>query len=191
MPEIVSLNVTDFSSANNHAWLAAVARCTFTVRFEAAPGRRCVRRPDAPSVIVVLAAVCAFVPQSVALGGRFVRTSPARARSAEFVTAVASCSFAKSMTATASSPGTVPPSQFSPTERSVDTAPVNVATRPARAPDTRAHAHTAATVIFTFLWSRAFRLGFSDAGAPSSNRACGFPAHGFPCETGVIGISFL
>lgn len=45
-------------------------------------------------------------------------------------------------------------------------------------------------VIF-LLWSRAFRLGFSDAGAPSSNRACGFPAHGFPCETGVIGISFL
>ena len=41
------------------------------------------------------------------------------------------------------------------------------------------------------LWSRAFRLGVSGAEAPSSNRACGFPAHGFPCETGVIGISFL
>ena len=40
------------------------------------------------------------------------------------------------------------------------------------------------------LWSRAFRLGVSGAEAPSSNRACGFPAHGFPCETGVIGISF-
>ena len=40
------------------------------------------------------------------------------------------------------------------------------------------------------LWSRAFRLGSSGAEAPSSNRACGFPAHGFPCETGVIGISF-
>ena len=38
-------------------------------------------------------------------------------------------------------------------------------------------------------WSRAFRLGFAGADAPSSNRACGFPAHGFPCETGVIGIS--
>ena len=41
------------------------------------------------------------------------------------------------------------------------------------------------------LWSRAFRLGVSGVEAPSSNRACGFPAHGFPCETGVIGISFL
>ena len=37
------------------------------------------------------------------------------------------------------------------------------------------------------VWSRAFRLGDSDADAPSSNRACGFPAHGFPCETDVIG----
>ena len=42
-----------------------------------------------------------------------------------------------------------------------------------------------------YMWSRAFRLGVSGAEAPSSNRACGFPAHGFPCETGVIGISFL
>ena len=45
--------------------------------------------------------------------------------------------------------------------------------------------------VQTPLWSRAFRLGSSDVEAPSSNRACGFPAHGFPCETGVIGISFL
>ena len=36
-------------------------------------------------------------------------------------------------------------------------------------------------------WSRAFRLGVFDADAPSSNRACGFPAHGFPCETDFIG----
>ena len=34
---------------------------------------------------------------------------------------------------------------------------------------------------------RAFRLGGSDADAPSSNRTCGFPAYGFPCETGIIG----
>ena len=57
-----------------------------------------------------------------------------------------------------------------------------------------ANALTAPTprrVFFMILWSRAFRLGSSDADAPSSNRACGFPAHGFPCETGVIGISFL
>ena len=40
-------------------------------------------------------------------------------------------------------------------------------------------------------WSRAFRLGSSGAEAPSSNRACGFPAHGFPCETGVIGFAPL
>ena len=41
------------------------------------------------------------------------------------------------------------------------------------------------------LWSRAFRLGFADSEAPSSNRTCGFPAYGFPCETVVIGsISF-
>ena len=46
-------------------------------------------------------------------------------------------------------------------------------------------------IFFLSLWSRAFRLSSSDAEAPSSNRACGFPAHGFPCETGVIGISFL
>ena len=46
------------------------------------------------------------------------------------------------------------------------------------------------TRLFT-LWSRAFRLGFADSEAPSSNRTCGFPAYGFPCETVVIGsISF-
>ena len=30
------------------------------------------------------------------------------------------------------------------------------------------------------LWSRAFRLGSSGAEAPSSNRACRFPAYDFP-----------
>ena len=41
------------------------------------------------------------------------------------------------------------------------------------------------------LWSRAIRLGFADSEPPSSNRTCGFPAYGFPCETVVIGsISF-
>ena len=29
---------------------------------------------------------------------------------------------------------------------------------------------------------------FADAEAPSSNRTCRFPAYGFPCETGIIGL---
>ena len=37
-------------------------------------------------------------------------------------------------------------------------------------------------------WSRALRLGAACAEAPSSNRTCGFPAYGFPCETGIIGL---
>ena len=49
----------------------------------------------------------------------------------------------------------------------------------------------ALSVSLLGLWSRAFRLGFADSEAPSSNRTCGFPAYGFPCETVVIGsISF-
>ena len=58
-------------------------------------------------------------------------------------------------------------------------------------PVTIEHATMLIAAIISLLWSRAFRLGVSGAEAPSSNRACGFPAHGFPCETGVIGISFL
>ena len=51
--------------------------------------------------------------------------------------------------------------------------------------------HTNLMFLWLILHSRGVEpsaSAFADAEAPSSNRTCRFPAYGFPCETGVIGL---